>query len=131
MAKAGLVPLVEQFKKDQLRKDLPDIQIGDSIRMGLTVQEGKGKTRTQRLEGVVIAMSGTGSNRTMTVRRVFQGVGMEMNFHMHSPVCSTVEIIRRSKVRRAKLYYLRELKGKSARLKERFDRKPAAAAAKK
>lgn len=126
VAKAGLIPLVEQFKKDQLRSDLPDVQIGDTVRLAVNVQEGKGKTRTQRLEGVVIAFAGTGSNRTVTVRRVFQGVGMEMNFHLHSAVCAKIEVLRRAKVRRAKLYYLRELTGKSARLKERFDRKPAA-----
>jgi large subunit ribosomal protein L19 len=129
VAKARLAPLVDELKKDQLRTDLPSVEIGDTVRLGVTVQESKGKTRTQRLEGVVIAMSGRGSNRTVTVRRIFQGVGMELNFHLHSQVCSTVEVVRRAKVRRAKLYYLRERTGKSARLTERFVKQPAAAAA--
>lgn len=75
------------------------VHIGDTVRLGLTVSEGKGKTRTQRLEGVVIAQSGSGSNTTVTVRRVFQGVGVEMNFHLHSPVLGSLEVLRRAKVR--------------------------------
>jgi large subunit ribosomal protein L19 len=129
VAKAKLAPLVDAFKADQLRTDLPPVAIGDTVRLGLLVQEGKGKTRTQRLEGVVIAQSGSGSNTTITVRRVFQGVGVEMNFFLNSPVLGGLEVLRRAKVRRAKLYYLRDRTGKSARLKELFVRKDKAAAA--
>lgn len=96
------------------------------------VQEAK-SSRVQRVEGTVIAMAGTGSGQTMVVRRIFQGVGVELSIMLHSPVLSSVEVVRRGKVRRAKLYYLRELTGKSARLKEIFvtreDRAKAAAAA--
>eukprot|EP00879_Flechtneria_rotunda_P002160 GHRR01002346.1.p1 GENE.GHRR01002346.1~~GHRR01002346.1.p1 ORF type:complete len:168 (+),score=54.64 GHRR01002346.1:111-614(+) len=123
VAQAKLAPLVDAFKADQLRTDLPKINIGDTVRLGLLVSEGKGKTRTQRLEGVIIAQSGSGSNTTVTVRRVFQGVGIEMNLHLHSPVLGSLEVLRRAKVRRAKLYYLRQRTGKNARLKELFVRK--------
>ncbi|KAI8476660.1 MAG: plastid ribosomal protein L19 [Monoraphidium minutum] len=115
----GLAPLIDELKAAQAKTTLPDVQIGDSVRIGLLVQEAK-SSRTQRVEGTIIAMAGSGSTKTMVVRRIFQGVGIEMSIMMHSPVLSSVEIVRRGKVRRAKLYYLRELTGKSARLKEVF-----------
>lgn len=126
--KPKLGPLIDALKADQQRTDLPVVNIGDTVRLGLLVQEGKGKTRTQRLEGVVIAQSGSGSNTTITVRRIFQGVGVEMNLFLSSPVLGGLEVLRRAKVRRAKLYYLRDRTGKSARLKELFVRKEKAAA---
>ncbi|KAI8476505.1 MAG: ribosomal protein L19-domain-containing protein [Monoraphidium minutum] len=115
----GLSPLIDELKAAQAKQGLPDVQIGDTVRIGLLVQEAK-SSRTQRVEGTIIAMAGSGSTKTMVVRRIFQGVGIEMSIMMHSPVLSSVEIVRRGKVRRAKLYYLRELTGKSARLKEVF-----------
>eukprot|EP00877_Chromochloris_zofingiensis_P006522 jgi/Chrzof1/2122/Cz11g03120.t1 len=126
-ASAKLHPLVESFKEEQLKSTMPEIHIGDSIKVGLLVQEGKGKTRTQKLDGTVIAEAGSGSNKTITVRRIFQGVGIEMNFQIHSPVIASLEVTRRSRVRRAKLYYLRERTGKDARLKELIVKKTAAA----
>lgn len=81
-ASAKLHPLVESFKEEQLKSTMPEIHIGDSIKVGLLVQEGKGKTRTQKLDGTVIAEAGSGSNKTITVRRIFQGVGIEMNFQV-------------------------------------------------
>ncbi|KIZ05578.1 50S ribosomal protein L19 [Monoraphidium neglectum] len=115
----GLAPLVDELKAAQARTGLPDVQIGDSVRIGLLVQEAK-SSRVQRVDGTVIAMAGSGSTKTFVVRRIFQGVGVELSIMLHSPVLSSVEIVRRGKVRRAKLYYLRELTGKSARLKEIF-----------
>ena len=124
-AKVPLAPLVDAFKADQLKAGLPDVRVGDSVRLGVVVQEGKGKTRQQRLDGTVIARAGSGSNRTITVRRIFQGVGIEMNVLLHSPVLGSIEIVRRGKVRRAKLFYLRERTGKNARLKELIPAKKA------
>lgn len=122
-AKVSLAPLVDQLKADQLKPGVPEIHIGDSVRLGVVVQEGKGKTRQQRLDGTVIAMAGSGSNKTVTVRRIFQGVGIEMVFQPHSQVVGSVEVMRRGKVRRSKLYYLRERTGKNARLKELITKK--------
>jgi large subunit ribosomal protein L19 len=128
-------PQVDDLKRSQLKKDLPEVQIGDSVKVGLLVQEAK-SSRVQRIDGTVIAMAGTGSGKTVVVRRIFQGVGIELSIMLHSPVLSSIEVVKRGKVRRAKLYYLRELTGKSARLKEIFvtregKAKAAAAAAAK
>jgi len=86
--------------------------------VGLAVQEAKGKMRTQTLEGVIIAQHGSGVNRTVTFRRVFQGVGIELIMPVHSPVLQSLEVVRSGRVRRAKLFYLRDLIGKAAKLKE-------------
>jgi large subunit ribosomal protein L19 len=96
---------VDDLKKAQLRTDLPDIHIGDTVRVGLVVQEAK-SARVQRVEGTVIAMAGSGSGRTMVVRRIFQGVGVEMSVMVHSPVLSSVEVVRRGKVRRCAAAHL-------------------------
>ncbi|KIZ00426.1 50S ribosomal protein L19 [Monoraphidium neglectum] len=96
----GLAPLVDELKAKQAKKDLPDVQIGDSVRIGLLVQEAK-SSRVQRVDGTVIAMAGSGSTKTFVVRRIFQGVGVELSIMLHSPVLSSVEIVRRGKVRSA------------------------------
>jgi large subunit ribosomal protein L19 len=106
------------LSKDQLKANPPVIRVGDSVRVGLAVTEGKGKTRTQKLEGVIIAESGSGIDKTFVLRRVFQGVGIEFNLHVHSPIVQYVETFRVGKVRRAKLHYLRDRIGKAAKLKE-------------
>lgn len=107
--------------QEQLNKKIPEIHVGDTIKVGVKIQEG-GKERIQPYEGTVIAKRNGGISETITVRRVFQGVGVERVFLIHSPRVATIQIIRRGKVRRAKLYYLRGRIGKSTRIKQRFDR---------
>jgi len=106
---------------EQLKKELPEIHVGDTIRVGVKIQEG-GKERVQPYEGTVIAKRNGGINETITVRRIFQGVGVERVFLLHSPRVANIKVIRRGKVRRAKLYYLRDRVGKATRVKQRFDR---------
>ncbi len=109
--------ILEQVEKPYLKDDLPDLRAGDTVRVHVLVREG-GKERTQIFEGVVIARKHRGVADTITVRKVSYGIGVERTFPLHSPIVSKVEVVRRGKVRRAKLYYLRELSGKAARLKE-------------
>ncbi|KXZ51194.1 hypothetical protein GPECTOR_13g681 [Gonium pectorale] len=117
-AKMSLHTLTQDLAKLQLKKEFPSVIVGDSVKVGLAVQEGNGKTRTQTLDGVLIAQHGAGTSKTLTFRRVFQGVGVELVMPVHSPALQSVEFVRRGRVRRAKLFYLRERIGKSARLKE-------------
>jgi large subunit ribosomal protein L19 len=107
--------------KVELSKVLPEIYVGDTVRVGVRIKEGN-KERVQPYEGTVIAMRNGGINETITVRRVFQGVGVERVFLIHSPRIATIQVMRRGKVRRAKLYYLRDRVGKATRVKQRFDR---------
>ncbi|MEG3878318.1 50S ribosomal protein L19 [Microcoleus sp. herbarium7] len=107
--------------KVELSKVLPEIYVGDTVRVGVRIKEGT-KERVQPYEGTVIAMRNGGINETITVRRVFQGVGVERVFLIHSPRIATIQVMRRGKVRRAKLYYLRDRVGKATRVKQRFDR---------
>jgi large subunit ribosomal protein L19 len=107
--------------KQELNKQLPEIYVGDTVRVGVRIKEGT-KERVQPYEGTVIAMRNGGINETITVRRVFQGVGVERVFLIHSPRIATIQVMRRGKVRRAKLYYLRDRVGKATRVKQRFDR---------
>ena len=111
--------LINSIESDHLKSDLPDISVGDSIRIGILIQEGN-KQRTQFSEGVVICKKNTGLNTTVTVRRVLQGIGIEKVYLLHSPRIQQITVLRRSKVRRSKLYYLRALSGKATRLKQRF-----------
>ena len=113
--------LIEAFEADQLKSDLPDIYVGDTVRVGVRIREGN-KERVQPYEGVVIAKRHGGLNETITVRRIFQGVGVERVFMLHSPQVASVKVERRGKVRRAKLFYLRDRVGKATRVKQRFDR---------
>ena len=113
--------IIRSIEAEQLKSKLPDIYVGDTVRVGVIIQEG-GKERTQPYEGVVIAMRNGGINETITVRRIFQGVGVERVFLLHSPRIESIKVLRRGKVRRAKLYYLRTRSGKATRLKQRFDR---------
>ena len=109
--------IIRSIEQKQLRTDLHKISIGDSVRVWVKVVEGS-RERLQAFEGVVIAMRNGGIRETFTVRRVSYGIGVERTFPMHSPRVDHVEIIRSGKVRRAKLYYLRNLQGKAAKLKE-------------
>jgi large subunit ribosomal protein L19 len=113
--------IIRSIEAKHLKTDLPTIYVGDTIRVGVRISEG-GKERVQPYEGTVIAMRNGGINETITVRRVFQGVGVERVFLLHSPRVDNIKIVRRGKARRAKLYYLRDRVGKATRLKQRFDR---------
>ena len=113
--------LIAAFEAEQLKSDLPEIYVGDTVRVGVRIREGN-KERVQPYEGVVIAKRHGGLNETITVRRIFQGIGVERVFMLHSPQVASVKVERRGKVRRAKLFYLRERVGKATRVKQRFDR---------
>lgn len=106
------------FGQDQLRDDVPDFRPGDTVRVSVRVREGD-KERLQAFEGVVLRRKGSGVNETFTVRKVSNGVGVERIFPLHSPIISDIHRVREGRVRRAKLYYLRELSGKAARIRER------------
>ncbi|MFQ3679569.1 MAG: 50S ribosomal protein L19 [Pseudanabaenaceae cyanobacterium] len=113
--------IIRSVEASYLKSDLPEIYVGDTIKVGVRIKEGN-KERVQPYEGVVIAKHGSGINSTITVRKVFQGVGVERVFLLHSPKLDAIKVLRRGKVRRAKLYYLRDLVGKATRIKQRFDR---------
>ena len=127
--KAGAAPagklsaeqLIRAFEQEQQKNDLPDIFVGDTVRVGVRISEGN-KERVQPYEGVVISKRHGGLNETITVRRIFQGIGVERVFMLHSPQVASIKVERRGKVRRAKLFYLRERVGKATRVKQRFDR---------
>ena len=113
--------LMDCFEAGQLKSDLPEIYVGDTVRVGVRIREGN-KERVQPYEGVVIAKRHGGLHETITVRRIFQGIGVERVFLLHSPQVASVKVERRGKVRRAKLFYLRDRVGKATRVKQRFDR---------
>ena len=113
--------LIREFEQAQQKTDLPDVYVGDTVRVGVRISEGN-KERVQPYEGVVIAKRHGGVNQTITVRRIFQGIGVERVFMLHSPQVASIKVERRGKVRRAKLFYLRERVGKATRVKQRFDR---------
>ena len=113
--------LINEFESEQLKKELPDIYVGDTVKVGVKITEGN-KERVQPYEGVVISKRHGGLNQTITVRRIFQGIGVERVFMLHSPQVASLKVERRGKVRRAKLFYLRDRVGKATRVKQRFDR---------
>ena len=113
--------LIKEFEREQLKKQLPEIYVGDTVKVGVKITEGN-KERVQPYEGVVIAKRHGGLNQTITVRRIFQGIGVERVFMLHSPQVASLKVERRGKVRRAKLFYLRDRVGKATRVKQRFDR---------
>ncbi len=110
--------IMETVEAAQIRDDIPEFHPGDSVAVEVKVREGD-KVRNQRFEGVVIARKGSGINETFTVRKISFGVGVERIFPVHSPNVARITRIREGKVRRAKLYYLRKVRGKAARIKER------------
>lgn len=110
--------VIEQIEREFLRSDIPEFRPGDTVRVQVKVVEGT-RERLQAYEGVVIKRQGAGLNETFTVRRVSYGVGVERTFPVHSPRLAAIEVVRRGIVRRAKLYYLRNLTGKAARIRER------------
>ncbi len=109
--------LIEDITKDQLKSDLPAFRSGDTVRVHVKIVEGT-RERIQLFEGVVIKRRGGGISETFTARKISYGVGVERTFPVHSPKIAQIEVIRHGKVRRAKLYYLRDLRGKAARIKE-------------
>lgn len=110
---------IAQIEKSYIRDDIPKFNSGDTLRVHVKIKEGD-KERTQVFQGVVIGRRGSGTNATFTVRKMSNGIGVERVFPSHSPNIEKVELIRSGKVRRAKLYYLRDLTGKSARIKEKI-----------
>ncbi|MCB2224874.1 MAG: 50S ribosomal protein L19 [Actinobacteria bacterium] len=111
---------LDQIEAAYLRDDLPDFRPGDNVKVNVRVVEG-GRERIQTFEGVVISRDGGGLRETFTVRKVSFGVGVERIFPLHAPIIQSIEITRRGKVRRAKLYYLRDRVGKATRIKEKRD----------
>jgi large subunit ribosomal protein L19 len=118
-------PFIET-QKEWLRSDIPPFRAGDTIRVNVRVKEGE-KERLQAFEGVCIARRGSGVSATFTVRKISNGIGVERIFPLHSPMLGDVNVVRRGMVRRAKLFYLRDVTGKAARIKER-KAKPTSAA---
>ena len=109
--------IITEITKEQLRSDLPDFRPGDTVKVHVKVVEGT-RERIQLFEGVVIKRRGGGISETFTVRKISYGVGVERTFPVHTPKIAKLEVVRKGKVRRAKLYYLRNLRGKAARIKE-------------
>ena len=110
---------IQAFTNEQLKQDVPVIRVGDTVRVYNKIKEGN-RVRTQLFEGLVISKKNGGISETFTVRRIAYGVGVEKTFPLHSPNVEKVEIVRTGKVRRAKLYYIRERVGKAAKVKERI-----------
>ena len=117
--------LMRSFEEGQIKSDLPDVYVGDTVKVGVRIREGN-KERVQPYEGVVIAKRHGGMHETITVRRIFQGIGVERVFMIHSPQVASIKVERRGKVRRAKLYFLRDRRGKSARIVEKTNYRPLA-----
>ncbi|HPY36523.1 MAG TPA: 50S ribosomal protein L19 [Clostridia bacterium] len=111
--------IIRELEKEQLRTDLPKLQIGDTVRVFVKVVEGS-RERLQNFEGIVIKIQGGAVRKSFTVRRVASGVGVERTFPYNSPRIGRIEVLRHGKVRRAKLYYLRDRVGKAAKVKERI-----------
>lgn len=110
--------VIDMIEKTEMKNDIPQFRPGDTVRVHVKVVEG-GRERIQSFEGVVISRRGGGTRETFTVRRVSYGVGVERTFPIHSPRIDKIEVLKKASVRRAKLYYLRGLRGKAARLKEK------------
>jgi large subunit ribosomal protein L19 len=110
--------ILQDVEREQLRSDLPQFDPGDTLRVNVRVREGD-KERIQAFEGVCIARKGGAVSETFTVRKVSSGIGVERVFPIHSPSIESITVVRRGRVRRAKLYYLRNLRGKAARIRER------------
>jgi large subunit ribosomal protein L19 len=110
--------ILQEIAREQLRTEVPDFQAGDTLRVNVRVREGD-KERLQAFEGMCIARKGGGVSETFTVRKISGGIGVERVFPLHSPSLESITVVRRGRVRRAKLYYLRQLRGKAARIRER------------
>ncbi len=115
-------PIIDELEKTYMAKEVPNLNPGDTVRVFVRIIEGN-KERTQAFEGTVIKKHGSGINKTITVRKIFQGVGVERVFLLHSPRIEKINIVRRGDVKRAKLYYLRERSGKATRIKEKIEKR--------
>ena len=113
--------IMDQLTARQMKESVPDFSVGDTVKIDVKVTEGK-RERIQAFQGTVIQRKGSGIGQTFTVRKVSGGIGVERVFPLHSPILSDIKVMRKGKVRRAKLFYLRELKGKAARIKEDTER---------
>lgn len=116
--KGGIMDIVHEIGKEQLRTDLPEFRVGDTIKVHYRIKEGS-KERVQVFQGIVIQRRGAQISKTFTVRKISNGVGVERIFPLHSPNIQKIDVVRFGRVRRAKLFYLRKAKGKAARVKER------------
>ena len=114
--------IIRELEKEQLRSDLPELEVGDTVRVFVKVVEGN-RERLQNFEGIVIKIQGGGIRKSFTVRRMSYGIGVERTFPYHSPRIGRIEVLRHGVVRRAKLYYLRDLSGKAAKIRERIETK--------
>jgi large subunit ribosomal protein L19 len=117
-------PAIAELEQAQIRSDIPDFRPGDTLKVHVKVTEGN-RSRIQVFQGVVIRRQGGGVRETFTVRKISYGVGVERTFPVHTPAIDKIEVVTRGRVRRAKLYYLRELRGKRARIRERRETAPA------
>ena len=113
------IDLIHQIEKKYTKREFCNIEVGDSIKIKKTIQEGN-KKRTQILDGVIISCNHSGINKTITVRKIIQNIGVERVYLINSPQILAIEILKKAKVRRSKLYYLRNKSGKATRLKQRF-----------
>ena len=119
MSKLNIQQTINNVENSFLKKNIPILQIGDNIKLGVKIIEGN-RERVQFYEGIIIAKKNTSINTTITVRKTLQGIGIERIFLVHSPKIDSITVLRSSKVRRSKLYYLRNLRGKASRLKQTF-----------
>ena len=108
--------IIDQIEKENMKQEIPSFNIGDTVKVGVRIKEGD-KERIQGFEGVVIARKNGGIRETFTVRKISNGVGVERTFPIHSPIVDSIEVVRKGKPRRAKLYYVRDLTGKAAKIK--------------
>lgn len=114
---------LQRIEQEYLRPDVPEFRSGDTLKVHVKVREGE-KERIQVFQGVAISRRGSGTNESFTVRKMSGGIGVERVFPLHSPIIDKIEVLRRGRVRRAKLYYLRNLRGKAARIEERREDRP-------
>ena len=115
-------PIIDELEKPNMEKESPDVNPGDTVKVFVRIVEGN-KERIQAFEGTIIKKHGSGINKTITVRKIFQGVGVERVFLIHSPRIEKINVVRRGDVKRAKLYYLRERSGKATRIKEKIEKR--------
>ena len=115
-------PIIKNLEAEYTTRELPEMNPGDTVRVSVKIVEGN-KERLQAYEGTIIAEHGSGINKTITVRKVFQGVGVERVFLVHSPRIDKITVLRRGDVRRSKLYYLRERSGKATRIREKMEKR--------
>ncbi len=117
MRKLKIMEVIKELEREMMRLDIPEFGPGDTVKVHVKIKEGE-KERIQIFQGIVISKRKGTTNATFTVRKVSYGIGVERIFHLHSPIIDKIEVVSKGRVRRAKIYYLRKLKGKAARIKE-------------